>query len=90
MKNNTTLKVDEYQTLLKMDSHIPVPSGHEPFKGKYPLHLLKKAGQSMFFPGDYATKAQLQTAASIYSRKKDTTFKYVTRVEGKGCRIWKI
>lgn len=66
----------------KIDKHVPAPKTTGGRHTKYPFASMSK-GDSFFSPTKSAT-------AAAYSYGKRHGMKFISAVEDRGCRIWRV
>ena len=75
---------------MKIEKNIPAPSGYGAnVSGKYPWRKMD-VGDSVFFDNEPdKTQSNPAAAARLFSRK-NPEFKFATRSEGNGVRVWRV
>lgn len=67
----------------KVDSNIPIPK-----RDKYEFVLMKKVGQSIFYPTSEVSRGCIANAAFVYGKRSGR--RYSTQKVKGGTRVWRI
>lgn len=67
---------------------VPMPKDGRGAKGKYPFEKMQ-VGES-FFVDNITKRSSAITAANAYGKKHSPEWKFASRLEGKGFRIFRV